>query len=155
MTDPRAATEALLQARRSRDWIAVLPDGARPQDEAEAYAIQDAVAAALAPEQGGIAAWKVGAANPEAPPFAAPILVAPRQTGREYDVDTHGDTLFIHTNDTDPMWRLVTAPISAPGSWTELIAPSPHFYMTGVECFADFFIVEGREDGLDQIEIHD
>ena len=20
---------------------------------------------------------------------------------------THGDTLFIHTNDTDPMWRLV------------------------------------------------
>ena len=74
MTDPRAATDALLQARRSRDWIAVLPDGARPQDEAEAYAIQDAVAAALAPEQGGIAAWKVGAANPEAPPFAAPIL---------------------------------------------------------------------------------
>lgn len=74
MTDLRAATEALLQARRSRDWIAVLPDGARPQDEAEAYAIQDAVAAALAPEQGGIAAWKVGAANPEASPFAAPIL---------------------------------------------------------------------------------
>ncbi|NTS65284.1 S9 family peptidase [Sphingomonas sp. HHU CXW] len=87
-------------------------------------------------------------------PFATPILVAPRQSGREYDVDTHGDTLFIHTNDTDPMWRLVTAPISAPGSWTELIAPSAHFYMTGVECFADFFIVEGREDGLDQIAIH-
>ncbi|VXC97421.1 S9 family peptidase [Sphingomonas sp. 8AM] len=87
-------------------------------------------------------------------PFAEPILIAPRQPGREYDVDTHGDTLFIHTNDTDPMWRLVTAPITAPGEWTERIAPSPHFYMTGVECFRDFFIVEGREDGLDQIEIH-
>ncbi len=87
-------------------------------------------------------------------PFAEPILIAARQPGREYDVDTHGDTLFIHTNDTDPMWRLCTAPIDAPGAWRERIAPSPHFYMTGVECFRDFFIVEGREDGLDQIELH-
>ena len=91
---------------------------------------------------------------PASDPFAAPILVAPRQEGREYDVDTHGDTLFIHTNDTDPMWRLVTAPIAAPGEWTERIAPSPHFYMTGVDCFRDYLVVEGREDGLDQIEIH-
>ncbi|MBB3474093.1 S9 family peptidase [Sphingomonas sp. BK345] len=91
---------------------------------------------------------------PAADPFAAPILVAPRQEGREYDVDTHGDTLFIHTNDTDPMWRLVTASIIAPGEWTERIAPSPHFYMTGVDCFRDYLVVEGREDGLDQIEIH-
>ena len=91
---------------------------------------------------------------PASDPFAEPILIAQRLPGREYDVDTHGDTLFIHTNDTDPMWRLVTAPITAPGEWTERIAPSPHFYMTGVECIRDFFIVEGRENGLDQIEIH-
>ena len=26
--------------------------------------------------------------------------------------------------------------------------------MTGVECYRDFFVVEGREDGLDQIAIH-
>ena len=87
-------------------------------------------------------------------PTAEPILVAPRKPGREYDVDEHDGTLFIHTNDTDPMWRLVTAPIDRPGEWTERIAPDPHFYMTGVACFADFFVVEGREDGLDQIEIH-
>jgi len=91
---------------------------------------------------------------PATDPLADPILVAPRQPGREYDVDAHGDTLFIHTNDTDPMWRLVTAPIAEPGNWSELIAPSPHFYMTGVECYASFFIVEGREDGLDRIAIH-
>ncbi len=87
-------------------------------------------------------------------PFATPILVAPRQERREYDVDEHDGTLFIHTNDTDPMWRLCTAAVTDPGNWTELIAPSPHFYMTGVTNFADFFVVEGREDGLDQIEIH-
>ena len=87
-------------------------------------------------------------------PLAEPILVSARQEGREYDVDTHGDTLFVHTNDIDPMWRLCVADLSAPGEWRELIAPDPHFYMTGVECYRDFFVVEGRLDGLDQIAIH-
>jgi oligopeptidase B len=87
-------------------------------------------------------------------PTAAPILVAPRQEGREYDVDEHDGTLFIHTNDTDPQFRLCTASIEAPGEWHELIGPDPHFYMTGIECFAKFFVVEGREDGLDRIAIH-
>ena len=91
---------------------------------------------------------------PASDPLAKPICVAPRKTGREYDVETHGDTLFIHTNDTDPMWRLCTAPIADPGNWSELIAPSAHFYMTGIECYRDYFVVEGREDGLDQIWIH-
>jgi oligopeptidase B len=86
--------------------------------------------------------------------LAEPILVAPRKVGREYDVDEHDGTLFIHTNDTDPNFRLCTASIDAPGEWTELIGPSKHFYMTGIDCFRDFFIVDGREDGLDQIEIH-
>ncbi|MCU6454674.1 S9 family peptidase [Sphingomonas sp. A2-49] len=86
-------------------------------------------------------------------PFATPILVAPRQAGREYDVDAHDGTLFIHTNDTDPMWRLCTASVDAPGDWHELIPADPHFYMTGVECYRDFFVVEGRLDGLDQIAI--
>jgi len=87
-------------------------------------------------------------------PAAEPILVAPRKTGREYDVEEHDGTLFIHTNDTDPNFRLVTASLDDPGTWVERIAPSKHFYMTGVTTFADFFIVEGREDGLDQIELH-
>ncbi|WP_260597545.1 S9 family peptidase [Sphingomonas endolithica] len=86
-------------------------------------------------------------------PLATPLLVSARKTGREYDVDEHDGTLFIHTNDVDPNFRLCTAPIATPGEWTELIAPSAHFYMTGIDCFQDFFIVDGREDGLDQIEI--
>src|SRR3546814_18930897 len=32
---------------------------------------------------------------PASDPTAAPILVAPRQPGREYDVDEHDGTLFI------------------------------------------------------------
>ncbi|PAX08147.1 S9 family peptidase [Sphingomonas lenta] len=91
---------------------------------------------------------------PAADPLAEPIMVSPRKPGREYDVDEHDGLLFIHTNDTDPQFRLCTAPVERPGEWSELIAPDPHFYMTGVECYRDFFVVEGREDGLDQILIH-
>jgi oligopeptidase B len=87
-------------------------------------------------------------------PTAEPIVVSPRQAGREYDVDEHDGVLFIHTNDKDPQFRLCTAPIERPDDWSELIAPDPHFYMTGVECYAQFFVVEGREDGLDRLAIH-
>ncbi|MBM7404645.1 MULTISPECIES: S9 family peptidase [Sphingomonas] len=87
-------------------------------------------------------------------PTAEPILVRARQSHVEYDVEEHDGTLFIHTNDTHPNFRLVTAPLERPSEWTERLAPSDHFYMTGVTTFADFFVVEGREDGLDQIFLH-
>ena len=92
---------------------------------------------------------------PAADPQAEPLLVRARQPGVEYDLEEHDGRLFIRTNDTDTNFRLVTAPIAAPGEWTELIAPSPDFYLTGVSTFADFFVVEGREKGLDRIALHD
>ena len=91
---------------------------------------------------------------PVADPLAAPLLVRARKAGVEYDVETHDDMLFIVTNDTDTNFRLVTASIATPGEWTERIAPRRDFYLTDVSCFADFFVVEGRENGLDQVEIH-
>jgi oligopeptidase B len=88
-------------------------------------------------------------------PLAEPILVRAREVGVEYDAEDHGATLFIHTNDISTQFRLVTAPLSAPTTWTELIPPRANFYMTGVSVFATLFVVEGRENGLDQIEIYD
>ena len=87
-------------------------------------------------------------------PLAPLKLVSARVPGREYDVDAREGTLFIHTNDTHPNFRLCTASIDAPDVWEERIAASAHFYMTGISCFKNFLIVDGREDGLDQIEIH-
>jgi oligopeptidase B len=87
-------------------------------------------------------------------PFAEPVLVRARQKGLEYDVEERGGLLLIHTNDISTQFRLVTAPVTAPSQWTERIAPRGDFYMQGVSAFADFFVVEGRENGLDQIEIH-
>ena len=86
-------------------------------------------------------------------PLAEPILVAARRKGVEYDVEEHDGTLFIHANDTHPNFRLATASLDAPGEWTTLIDGSDDFYLTGVTTFADFYVVEGREQGLDQIEL--
>nr|WP_246438832.1 S9 family peptidase [Novosphingobium piscinae] len=88
---------------------------------------------------------------PAADPLAPPLLVKPRQAGVEYDVDLRGDTLFVHANDTHENFRLATAPLSAPGEWTTLIDGSDDFYLTGFELFKDFYVVEGRRNGLDQI----
>ncbi|AHE56321.1 S9 family peptidase [Sphingomonas sanxanigenens] len=92
---------------------------------------------------------------PATDPMAEPVLVRARVPGVEYEVEEHDGTLFIRTNDTDTNFRLVTAPVERPGEWTELIAPSRDFYLTDVSTFADFYVVEGREKGLDQIELRD
>jgi oligopeptidase B len=90
---------------------------------------------------------------PVADPLAEPILVRTRQTGVEYDVDLREETLFIHANDTHENFRLATAPLAAPGDWTTLIAGTDAFYLTGFELYRDFYVIEGRRGGLDQIAV--
>ncbi|MDE2596518.1 MAG: S9 family peptidase [Sphingomonadales bacterium] len=90
---------------------------------------------------------------PASDPLAAPILVKPRAEGVEYDVDERDGVLYIHANDTHENFRLATAPLERPGEWTTLIEGSDAFYLTGFELYRDFYVVEGRRAGLDQIEL--
>ncbi len=53
---------------------------------------------------------------PATDPLATPILVRARKAGVEYDVETHGRTLFIVTNDTDTNFRLCTASARLPST---------------------------------------
>ncbi|WP_336962208.1 S9 family peptidase [Sphingobium aquiterrae] len=96
-------------------------------------------------------AWLIPADDPT----ATPRLVSARQPGREYDVDEHEGTLYIRTNDTHPNFRLVKAAMETPDQWEEVIAASAHFYLTDFTLFKRFYVTEGREDGLDQIELRD
>ena len=95
--------------------------------------------------------WLLPADNP----LAEPLLVSARKPGREYDVDEHEGTLYIRTNDSHPNFRLVKASLEAPGKWSEVIAADPHFYLTDFTLFKNFYVTEGRQDGLDQIELRD
>ncbi|WP_432770892.1 MAG: S9 family peptidase [Sphingopyxis sp.] len=86
-------------------------------------------------------------------PEAKMQLVSARQKGREYDVDERDGTLYIHTNDEHPNFRIATASVKAPGEWKTLIAGSDDSYITGFSVFRDYFVLEAREDGLDQVDI--
>ncbi len=86
-------------------------------------------------------------------PTGKQILVRPRKAGVEYDVEERGGLLYILTNHAHVNFRLATAPLSDPSTWTTLIAGSNDFYITGLEAYRDFYVVEGRRAGLDQIEI--
>src|SRR5216684_7149879 len=62
----------VLTAARSGTAIAALPEGGRPQSEADSYAIQEAVRRLLGERIGG---WKVGF-SPEGGIFCAPIYAS-------------------------------------------------------------------------------
>ena len=74
MTETRSirAASLLLEARRTRQWVASLPEECRPKDLADAYSVQNLVLAEL----GEVAAWKVGAGSPEGLPACAAIARA-------------------------------------------------------------------------------
>ncbi len=86
-------------------------------------------------------------------PEVKPLLVSARQKGREYDVDERDGTLYIHSNDDHPNFRIATASIADPGKWTTLIPGSTATYITGLAVFRDYFVLETREEGLDQVDV--
>ncbi|WP_237173462.1 2-keto-4-pentenoate hydratase [Paracandidimonas lactea] len=63
------AAQQLLNARAHSAQINALAPACRPNTEADAYAIQDAVIAQIGP----IGGWKVGASSPDGEPNCAPL----------------------------------------------------------------------------------
>ena len=86
---------------------------------------------------------------------AEPVLVAPRVTDRLYDLDEREGVLYIRTNDTHLNFRVVTAPVSAPGEWREIIAGSDRHYILDLTTFRNLMAIEERIDGLSQIRLRD
>ncbi len=86
---------------------------------------------------------------------ATPVLVSRRITDRQYNVDEREGTLYIRVNDTHPNFRVVTAPVTRPGDWTELIAGDGRHYIRSVTSFENVLVIEERVDGLSQIRLRE
>jgi 2-keto-4-pentenoate hydratase len=71
LTDRVEEAARLLCAARGGEPLAELPSGCRPQSDADAYQIQDAITRRLGETIGG---WKVGAASATVAGFCAPIF---------------------------------------------------------------------------------
>ncbi len=81
--------------------------------------------------------WLVPASTPE----QAPKLVRPREHGHEYAVDHWGDRFVVLTNLEAEDFRVMTAPLDTPATWSELIPHRPGRRITGVEPFAGHLAV--------------
>ncbi|MEL6237663.1 MAG: S9 family peptidase [Pseudomonadota bacterium] len=88
-----------------------------------------------------------------ADPTGEQTLIRPREKGVEYSVDIREGELWVWTNDDHINFRLAKASLDAPGEWETVIAGSDEFYLTGFDLFKDFFVTEGRLNGLDQVQI--
>ncbi len=86
-------------------------------------------------------------------PEATMQLVSARKKGREYSVDERDGTLYVHTNDEHANFRVATASLAKPDAWTTLIAGSDTTYITGLAIFRDYFVLESREKGVDQVDV--
>lgn len=92
---------------------------------------------------------------PTADPGAEPVVIEPRRQGVEYSVDHHGDRFFIVTNDDALDFRLVEAPVDAPGhaNWTDVIPARDDARLLGVAAFADHLAVYERSGGLRRVRV--
>ncbi len=84
-------------------------------------------------------------------------VVAPRIHDQEYDLDHHGDAFYIRVNDTGRNFRLVKAPVAAPGreSWREVVAHRPDVMLEGADFFQNHYVLQERENGLQEFRVTD
>jgi oligopeptidase B len=84
-------------------------------------------------------------------------MLAPRIQDQEYDVDHHDGFFYFRVNDTGRNFRLVKAPVDAPGreNWTEVIPHRPGVMLEGVDFFRPFYVRLEREEGLQRLRLVD
>lgn len=88
-------------------------------------------------------------------PDAVPSLIAGRRDEIEYYPDHRNGLLYIRVNDTGRNFRLVTAPVEAPGTehWQEQIAHRDDVMLEDVSLFANFAVVSERTTGLEHLRV--
>ncbi|HEV8079427.1 MAG TPA: prolyl oligopeptidase family serine peptidase, partial [Chitinophagaceae bacterium] len=91
-------------------------------------------------------------------PNASPVLIQSRIQGLEYAPDYfEGNVFHIYTNKNAKNFKLVNAPIDAPGmeNWTDVIPASDKAYLENVEIVKNYIVAQTKENGLTQIKILD
>lgn len=82
-------------------------------------------------------------------------VIEPRKRGHEYHIEHHGDRFFVVTNDQARNFRLMETPLATPGQshWKEVIPHREKVKLDNVEAFADFLLIQERDEGLPRLRI--
>ncbi len=93
-------------------------------------------------------------------PTGAFTLISAREDEHEYSVEHRNGLWFIRTNDAGRNFRLVTAPVAAPGceqpgreAWTERIPHRDGVMLEDVDLFSGFIVACEREEGLPRLRV--
>ncbi|HVC69765.1 MAG TPA: S9 family peptidase [Acidimicrobiales bacterium] len=88
-------------------------------------------------------------------PLSAPRVVEPRHQGIEYQVEHHGDTFLLLTNDAAENFRVVATPAADPGRdrWTEVIAHRHDVRLEGLDVFFRHLVSYERLDGNPRVRV--
>jgi oligopeptidase B len=92
---------------------------------------------------------------PSAQPASPAMLVRARRDHVEYDVEPGDGWLYICTNDAAPNFRVMRAPVAAPGDWEEWLPHRPEAFVEGVHVFRRFVVVQERRRGLRTLRVAD
>jgi len=90
-------------------------------------------------------------------PTSEPVVVAPRERGVEYHVTHQGDRFLIRTNLGAADFRLMEAPVSAPGrnNWREVVPHRQGILLQKVAAFRDFIVLSERENAVNRLVVID
>jgi len=82
-------------------------------------------------------------------------MIQPRVNGLEYSVAHYQNDFYIVTNKDAKNFKLVKAPISAPGmdQWKDVIEHRDDVLLEGIEIFKDYLVIEERKNGLTELHI--
>jgi oligopeptidase B len=88
-------------------------------------------------------------------PSSAAGAVEPRRQGIEYQVEHHGETFLLLTNDEAENFRLVATPVADPGRarWSEIIAHRQEVRLEGIDVFSGHLVSYERIDGTPRIRV--
>jgi oligopeptidase B len=98
---------------------------------------------------------------PAADPRAVPVVLQPRRRGIEYRADhangPDGGELYLVTNDGATEFRLVRAPVTAPGAdgWSEVIGESADTRLVTCDVFSRYLVLTERREAATQLRILD
>jgi oligopeptidase B len=86
-------------------------------------------------------------------PLGAWTRIAARRDEREYYADHRNGLFFIRTNDCGRNFRLVTAPVTSPENWSEMIPHRAEVMLEDLDLFASFYVACERSNGLPQLRV--
>ena len=83
------------------------------------------------------------------------MLVEPRRDDIEYYIDHRNGLFYIRANDAGRNFRLVTAPVDAPGreNWPEFLPHRADVMLEDADMFAGFYAACERRDGLPHLRV--